>query len=889
MVWRSRSFALFCLLATVWATPALAQRQAGSLVGAVTDAQGGALGRVDVVATGPLGPVRTRTDSRGLYRLPAVDPGTYSVEAEFGGFGQTREGVVVRIAKETVVDFRLDLSGIATEVEVEVEKPRLDSSASSFDESLGRDLLFLMPFRRTAVAVVNDAPGIRVDSGQGGDPRTANALLLDGVEFRDPSSGEPFVFLNYNWLDQLEVMGPGAPAEYGLYTGAIFNSITRSGGNRHSGLFEAVYSGSRTLDEEEDAADPETGRSFWDLTAQLGGPILKDKLFFFVGAEYRRSRTERADSGRLASNSSPRLVGKLTFRPDGDNDLSALVESDSVNLTGQPLDAENASAVDSPDLVTAFQWRRRLGQRTSAELKYTGWWGYFDRRLETSSQRPDPAAARSVGPTQFYRYNDRARQQLNLSASHYADAFGQHNLRFGLEVERSLSRYRGLTERLLAPQHGYSYGFEAVAHSQRESVFAQDSWRATDRLTVNAGARLDWVRGENPEIGKVYDAVSLQPRTGVAFDLRGDGRSVLKAHYGRYAEAALAEIWRRAVPGYSERREFDLDGNGLPTSQPFPPLLWSRTYTVDPGIRHPRVDEWVAGFEGLLLGDVRLQLFGIWRDFRNAIGTVQPDEVWLPFESTNPLTGEPLQLYAPSNRIPTVSQHLITNPDGFVYRGPNGEALGTASTDRRYQALQLSISKPLAGRFLGAASYVLSRSQGDLDGTILEATLTSFGKYDDLNGALFQTHGELDISRRHDLELMLHYQAPVIELGVGAYYHLLSGPPYAAVRLPRYTPFRPRFALLLEPRGSRSLPATQLLDLRLEKVFDLGGSGGRLGVYADITNLLNADTVTDVNACVPGEATEVQISSWCPDDTPFGTPLRRLAPRQTAFGVRWSF
>src|SRR5207249_5800787 len=107
--------------------------------------------------------------------------------------------------------------------------------------------------------------------------------------------GTPWTFYDYNLVDQVQAIGIGAPAEFGSFTGAVLNTITKSGGNRYSGLFNIIYTnkdlwaGKNISDkiktENPALGDPAQTRNLTDFTTQLGGPPIKDKLFFFASAD----------------------------------------------------------------------------------------------------------------------------------------------------------------------------------------------------------------------------------------------------------------------------------------------------------------------------------------------------------------------------------------------------------------------------------------------------------------------------------------------------------------------------------------------------------------------------------------------------------------------------
>jgi hypothetical protein len=923
-----RTLILSFLLSAI-ALPLAAQSLTGTVAGTIKDEQGGVLPGVTVTLTGKTGSRTAPTDAEGAYRFAALDPGTYSVTATLTGFRPKRQdNVIVSPSRVAEINLVLSVGGVTEGVDVVGESAVVDPTSSATDNTLSPEMLFNLPIRppNAATDMLNYLPGINNGSAYGTNADYANGLLIDGVDTRDPDAGSSWVFFNYNLMEEVDVKGIGADAEYGSYTGAVINTVTKSGGNRYAGLFDAYWTKSSFSRENVSAADIELNPSLaesaivnkrLDLTGQLSGPIIEDKLFFFVAGQRFEQKDNPSGPLTLHHEVSPRFNTKLTWQPGPNDNLSFSFQWDYYNQTGRcwwpdalctdkPPDNLTLDQ-DSPEAVWGVQWRHLFGTRTFAEVKYSGWWGYYylDPPLRDPVHFDGTTGAYSGGGGVFY-YADRGRNQVNASVSHYAEGFGKHDLKFGLEIERSKvhSRY-GFPQGIYyydysayypAGQYvAYTYGYDADARNHRESVFAQDAWKPTERLTINAGVRVDFVRGRSAVLDKkVYSNTNWAPRIGLAFDLTGDGMTALKGHYGQYYEAILFDQYARALPGWQDYVTYIYDPGGSlcgPNGNCFTEgsRLLFPIYTVDPNMEHPRVDEWMVGFERELAKDVRLEVTGIWRQDKNVQASVYPDARWKPTTVDNGLAGQPLTVYNWANIDASQTTPILTNVDGFVYRDPDGNPLGTARAERKYEALMLVLDRRFSNRWQGRISYVLSK----IDSSINNTGANTYGQtsfFETPTNALVNSYGRPDFDRTHEVKVYGTWQIPKIEVGLNAYYRFLSGTtwtPYA-----RYSSKLinwPGFASggrqpFLEPRGDRRLDNEDYLDLRIEKIFKLGAGTDRLSVYADIQNVFNAGTVLDVNRRYPS----VSIAGY---DTPvgFGSPTEIADPRKFILGARWSF
>jgi len=916
-----RRILILSLLVLLAALPLAAQSLTGTVTGTVKDEQGGVLPGVTVTLGGKTGVRTAVTDAEGGYRFVGLDPGTYSVTAALTGFRPKRQdNVVVSVSRSAEIDISLGVGGVTETVDVVGESPVVDVASSATDSVLSQEMLFNLPIRPTNAAtdMLNFLPGINDGSAYGTNSDYANGLLIDGVDTRDPDAGSSWVFFNYNLMEEVQVGGLGAPAEYGSYTGAVVNTITKSGGNRFTGLFDAYWTKGdfwsdnvkqEYVEKNASLGDPFTVNKRLDLSGQIGGPIIKDKLFFFLSAQ--RYEQEDNPSGPLTLHTevSPRFNAKLTWQPGPNDNLMASFQWDYYNQTGRTslgsnLDTDDTTRKqDSPEAVWNLQWRHLFGTRTFGEIKYSGWWGYYylDPKVLVPSTYDGTTGGYSGGAWSYY-YADRGRHQVNASISHYAEAFGKHDLKFGVEIERSKvhSQY-GYNQGLYyydytayypkGQYYAYTYNYDAEGRNGRESVFAQDSWKPTDRLTINAGVRVDFVRGRSAILDKtLYSNTNWAPRIGFAFDATGDGKTVLKGHYGQYYEAILYWQYARSLPGWNDFVGYAYDPEGDfcgPLGNCFTEdsRLAYPQYQVDPDMKHPRVDEWTAGIERELTKDVRLSVTGVWRQDKNIQGSVYPDARWEPTEVENGVTGQPLTVYSWANQEESETTPLLTNPDGFTYLDPDGSVLGRAQAERKYKALMLMLDKRFSNRWQGRISYVLSKAEGSID----NSGANTFGAstvFQTPTRALINAYGRPVYDRTHEVKVYGTWQIPKIEVGLNAYYRFLSGTnwtPYQryssrAVSYPLSSGRQP----LLEPRGNRRLDNESYLDLRIEKIFKVGAGTDRIAVYADIQNLFNAGTVIDVNERYPS----VSIAN---EDVEFGSPTEVIGPRRWLLGARWSF
>ncbi|MSO48576.1 MAG: TonB-dependent receptor [Acidobacteria bacterium] len=889
------------LLLALSATSVSAQTMTGTIAGQVTDGQGGALPGVVVTLSSRFGQANQTTDALGSFRFLGLNTGTYEVRTMLNGFKpRIQSNLDITIGKTVDLKLTLELGGVTEAITVVGSTTKVDTTTTATDTTISQDLLFNMPISRAnpAVSMLNYAPGINSSSAFGGASGSANSLMVDGVDVRDPEAGTAWVFFNYNIIDQVHIGSLGQSAEYGGFTGAVINTVTKSGGNRFTGLFEQRYTGKKFRGNNVSAAVTKVNPSIKatgvdslkDYTVQLGGPLRQNKAFFFASVQRYAIKQDPDGPRTLRTEVSPRFNGKLTLQPTVSDNLVASFQYDQYNQGGRTgLGGVNGTTdarvvqQDSPEWTWNGQYRRVLGNSGLFEVKLLGYWGYFDLDpLTPTSARLDGDSGAYSGGAGYSAQYDRTRNQLNASLAKYVEAKGTHAFKFGVEIERSNIRNRfAYTDGLFfydyggAPYLAYAYQYDVKGRNDRMSFFAQDQWQL-GRLTANIGARMDRIKGVGTSDNKTYyDVAPIAPRLGLAFDVGGDGKSVLRAYYGQLYDGAVFASWSNALPGIGDYIIYEATGTIANTKvKEIDRISGASKYTVLKDLDHPRTDEISVAFERELGRGLKATATYIRRDAKNFINATVVGAQWTSANYTNPLNGKVETIYRWANRT-SDQRFQIGNVDNFAYSGAP-----TANAYREYNGGMFVLTRAYSNRWQAQISYVYSETNGTVTNSATSGI--SSGQFQTPNTVHVNTDGLVGFDRTHEFKAFAGYQIPVIEVSANVYYIVLSGVPWTPFQRVSASTFNwtGSIDLLLEPRGNRRLEKQQLLDLRLEKVFNVGAN--RFGLYVDAENLLNTGFQTGVQARNPS-------ASIAGTAVFLGGVTALNQPRQFTFGGRWSF
>jgi outer membrane receptor protein involved in Fe transport len=425
-----------------WSGTVQAQQSMGILTGTVIDASNGKP-VPDVVVTATSASLQGEqlvvTDSSGLYRIPSLPPGVYAIRLEKEDFKPySRDRIQLRADTTLRVDAQLlpdTMKG--EEVTVVARPPSVDIGSSSTGQSISQEFTRRIPVgapggkgggSRSFESVAETTPGANADTygtSINGTTSPENQYVLDGMSVNNPAFGVVGTPLSMEFIKEVNVISGGYMPEYGRATGGMMNVVTKSGSNEfHGGVFgyysPGTLEGRRSLIR---AAGQTVGTDttlgyIGDIGLDIGGPIVKDKLWFYAGVDVARTRFNLrrtlnatrlnsdgtvdlnaasqglqdyipgTESSWVAESTQLQAMGKLTYAINRDNQLNLAVYATptttggngkyAINpLTGQPeTDPRTTAGLNGPYEALAH---KQLGSSFDTSLKWTS--AFDNKRL----------------------------------------------------------------------------------------------------------------------------------------------------------------------------------------------------------------------------------------------------------------------------------------------------------------------------------------------------------------------------------------------------------------------------------------------------------------------------------------------------------------------------
>ncbi len=288
-----------------FASSARAQIAGGTLTGEISDANAAPVpGATVTVTAAATSAARTVvTDRSGLYAVAALRPGVYSVRVELSGFRTlTRSGVRVTTGETIRLNLRLEVGNVAELLVVTADAPLLRGDAAGLGQVIDNQRIADLPLNgRSFISLASLAPGVALPPPpaaplpriNGGRPRT-NEYLFDGISVLQPEPGQVAFFPNVDAIQEFKIESNSPPAEFGRFNGGVINLTTKSGGNElHGSGFEFLRNEALNARNffAPNGPKPDFRRNQFGGVA--GGPIVKDRTFFFVDYQGQRQRVAR--------------------------------------------------------------------------------------------------------------------------------------------------------------------------------------------------------------------------------------------------------------------------------------------------------------------------------------------------------------------------------------------------------------------------------------------------------------------------------------------------------------------------------------------------------------------------------------------------------------------
>ena len=648
--------------------------QTGTIRGVVKDAQDLPVPGVTVTATSPAlqGPRSVVTDAQGLYSIPALPAGTYTVKFELSGFGTIERQTNVALGLTVDQNVTIRPAGVAETVQVVGETPA-PIATPVVGVNLKHEEIESLATPRTIQGIATLAPALTTNSPNGnqvvinGGFAYDNIFMINGVDINDNLFANPQNLFVEDAIEETQVLTSGISAEYGRFSGGVVNAVTKSGSNKFQGsgrinFSNPAWSTATPFEVQQNRADtahPNQGLRSYEGT--FGGPIVKDHIWFFT-------------SGRYQANTSPLTLPVSAVVVDQETNN----KRGSVKVTGSPVSGHtiqgeffndpqtrtNTSGLSTSFLIDPHDLITRSNPNKSFYGKYSGVLksnllaeAQYSQRSYTFNQSGPSGSSILDSPffdiNQTALYNapyfdtndpeERNNRQLTGNVTAYWNLKGRHETKSGYEWFRSqrtggnsqsptsyvfLSDFvadaagnpvldsTGKPIPMFVPGESLIQFFPAVKGAvlnvDNNSLFVQDHWVVSGRLSADLGARFEHVKAVSTGDIESINSSRIVPRLGLSYNLTGNGDQVVHVTYaqysGRYNEAQIAPNSPVGNPAFIQSTYRGPAGQGYA----FTPGITVANYPVSsansvasdplqnvfiaPGMKSPLVHEFSASY-----------------------------------------------------------------------------------------------------------------------------------------------------------------------------------------------------------------------------------------------------------------------------------------------------
>jgi Carboxypeptidase regulatory-like domain len=931
------------LLAAIASTSALAQ-QTGTLAGVVRDAQAGVLPGVTVTVTSPalIGGAQTAVSgATGTYQFATLPPGEYVVSYELTGFTpMKREGVVVQVARTTRLDVELTVGNLQETITVSGESPVVDTSSTVTQTNITRELYDAIPTGRNPWVMAGLVPGVitgRLDVGgtEGmqqynleafGSADSQKSFSIDGLKtnWGGGSGGATMQYYGFEMYEEYNMQVASGTAESDV-SGVYMNMVTKSGGNRinsdHNFYFMNDALQGENIDDDlrrrlgltegqETGAAGNPIKISYDWSSTLGGPIRRDKAWFFGALRWWRldqyqigARNPDGSQG-IDDNRIRNFMGKATWQVEQNTRASFMFNrnlKDRFHRRQVNFSEDKATVLqDQPAQNYVAQVNQVIGKASVFDARFGRMWGEFPTRYQKEVQPTDIAIRDVVRDTQLnaateQSLNPNHRYQANATISYFTDRLGagSHDFKVGTQwswemmkydIIRNGDYYLELSDGAPRSAQIANTPVNSDHRLSTWSVFAQDRWMI-GRATINYGVRLDGLSSSLPAQSSpagtfvaersfpeldVFDFhLNAAPRIGLAYDLTGSGRTALKAYYGRFYNQFGSEIAegvnRNArinvqIPWSDTNNNLRLDPGELNMTgfTGFNAVFAN----MDPDATRPYSDEMNVGVDHQLLPNFAVSASYHRRQHRNGLGLIdraRPASAYTPVTRTysDPERGtQTIVVYSLDSALTSQRDRVITNVDIL---------------ESDYDGVSFSFNKRMSNKWQLLGGVTVQQHEGFNHSGTYTSTTTSTD-VNNPNFRLNRENGSVFIDLPWAFNLSGSYEFPYGVVVSGKYTARAGDPLVRTINigsLPQGTENN----IYVQQRGvDRTETVTKLLDVRFAKRFNLGTT--RFEGTVDLFNALNANHVLEQTTAI---------------GTTVGRPSRIVTPRIIRFGITTRF
>lgn len=932
---------LVFLLLLPLATTGFAQSlQVGTIEGKVVDQSGGVVPGVTVTLTSPvlLSPRSAVTDQGGVYAFQSLPLGDYSAAYELSGFKKVvREGLTVTAARTITVDVTLQTGTVSETLTVVGEAPTVDVTDTNVATSIDSKALQSIPTSRDVWAILqNLAPQVVLDredvgGSQGGLQAVfsafgstwhQNTYALNGVNVTDPAaSGAAGFYYDYDSFQETQVSTAQHSAEIGT-PGVYYNIITKSGTDKYKGGSAYYFENSKLVSDNLTQGLKDQGVSsgssinlFSDWTAQLGGPLVQNKVRFFTSWRDWRIHRNVVDFPKSENTDMFSGLGNVTYQINPSNKITGLYTRQTYYKPNR-----NASALNPPestwiedDVFTIYQgaYNSQISNNSVFDARVSYSTVTFPLKLQpgvTGQSVFDLGTGKSSGVAgQSY---DQWRTRLAVDGAFTTfKRLGNvnHDIKVGYQFFRGLSDavtdvYQGVNLNVLngVPQTVTEFNspVDEIEVFRGSVIHAQDNI-ALGKVTLNLGLRYEHTAGLLPaqsaaggpfSVARTFGAQdvfswnTIAPRIGVIFDPTPTHTMAIKGGYSRYYYAASTGYVsgpNQNNLGGTTYQWIDKNHDGVfqvGETGANQGSFGGSTTTVDPNLKQPYADEIAAGIEFEAPGKIRVSGQYIHRQARDLVALTEVgipfDTGYTPANAIDPVTGSSFTLFNQKPAFAGLNRQFETNPPSF---------------ETSFNGFELTAQRRFSAGYQFLASYAYSKA----DTTRTSIDVSQYGGEEEGAGGIgFSAQGSAFLNPN---QLINNTSGPgfydrtnVFKLG-GSYDLEKYGVTLAAIgKVQTGTPYSRILSLstdaagnsfnqgpitfFAEPRGAHRFPTLKTMDFRVSKYINIGQQ--RFEIIGDFFNLFNVSTVTGVNPHSGGV---------------FGEPTDILGPRVFRIGGRWTF